>query len=145
MQDVPPTELRSFLGLAGYYRRFIRGFADISACLHAGTSTKGKFKWKDEMTLAFNDLKSMHISSPVLAFPDFSEPFVVGTDASSVALGAVLAQKKDDGKIHRVQDASRTIAAAEKNYFAGEREALAVMFALKNFAYTSCPQNFSPL
>ena len=74
------------------------------------------------MTLACNDFKSKLVSPPVFAFPEFNEPFVMETDASSVALGAVLAQEKEDGKIHPVQYASRTMNASERNYSACERD-----------------------
>ena len=127
------TELRSFLGLAGYYRRFIRNFAEISAALHRETSGTGKLIWTNDMAFAFESLKKKLTEPPVLAFPDFDSPFVVETDASNVSLGAVLAQKKSDGKIHPVQYASRTMTDAERNYSTSEREALAVIFALKKF------------
>ena len=130
---VTTTEIRSFLGLAGYYRRFIRNFAEISACLHAAISGLNRFEWTWEMRAAFECLKEKLTTPPVPTFPNFEEPFVVETDASSVCLGAVLAQKKEDGRIHPVQYASRTMTPAERNYSACEREALAVVFALKNF------------
>eukprot|EP00737_Agarophyton_chilense_P002014 gb/GEZJ01002279.1/.p1 GENE.gb/GEZJ01002279.1/~~gb/GEZJ01002279.1/.p1 ORF type:complete len:384 (+),score=41.68 gb/GEZJ01002279.1/:2514-3665(+) len=126
------TELRSFLGLAGYFRRFIRDFAKSSAALHATTSAK-KFEWSPEMQAAFEDLKKKMTTPPVLAFPDFDSPFIVEKDASSVALGAVLSQKKEDGKVHPIQYASRSMTPAERNYATCEREALAVVFALKKF------------
>ena len=127
------TELRSFLGLAGYYRRFIKGFAQISATLHEATSRTKPFIWTHEMTSSFNDLKNRLVSPPILAMPNFSLPFVVETDASNVAVGAVLAQTQEDGKVHPVQYASRTMSAAERKYSACEREALAVVFALRKF------------
>ena len=91
------TELRSFLGLAGYFRRFIPGFAEISATWQAVTSVKRTFAWNPEMQKAFEELKQKLTSPPVLAFPNFEKSFVVETDASSVAVGAVLAQRKEDG------------------------------------------------
>ena len=127
------TELHSFLGLAGYYRRFIRGFADLSADLRTGTSVKTPFQWNGKIHSAFLDLKSCLTTAPVLAFPDFDSPFVVETDAFTSALGAVLAQKREDGRFHSVQYASRTMTAAEENYSACEREALAFIFSLKKF------------
>ena len=108
------TELRSFLGLAGYYRRFIKNFAETSAALHRGTSGVGKLVWTEEMSTAFEILKGKLTAPPVLALPDFDAPFVVETDASSISLGAGLAQKKSDGKIHPVQYASRTMTKTER-------------------------------
>lgn len=138
------TELRSFLGLAGYYRRFIPKFAEVSASLHAATSSKLKFQFSDEMREAFVELKEKLTSPPLLALPDFDEPFVVETGASSIAVGAVLPQKKEDGKIHPIQYASRTMTSTEKNYSACEREALAVIFALKKFrVYLLSTQKFT--
>ena len=90
-RPTPKTELRSFIGLAGYYRRFIRGFADLSADLHAEAYVNTPFQWSGKVHSAFLDLKSRLTSAPVLAFPDFGSPFVVETDASASALGAVLA------------------------------------------------------
>ena len=127
------TELRSFLGLAGFYRRFIKGFAQISATLHEATSRTKPFIWTHEMTSSFNDLKNRLVSPPILSMPNFTLPFIVETDASNVAVGAVLAQKREDGKVHPVQYASRTMSAAERKYSACEREALAVVFALRKF------------
>ena len=137
-------ELRSFLGLASYYRRFIPKFAEISAPLHEATSTKRDYKWTDEMQKAFERLKFKLTSPPVLAFPDFDQPFVVETDASSVAVGAVLTQRKEDKRVQPIQYASRTMTSAERNYSACEREALALIFALKKFrVYLLSTQRFT--
>ena len=92
------TGLRSVLGLAGYYRRFICKFADIAAVLHAATSGNGRLKWTEEIQEAFDELRIKLTSPPVLAYPDFEKPFVLETDASSVSVGAVLAQKKKMGR-----------------------------------------------
>ena len=127
------TELRSFLGLAGYYRRFIPRFAEESACLHAATSSKKPFSWTEETKKTFESLKLKLTTPPVLAFPNLDELFLVETDASSVAVGAVLAQKKEDKKTHPIQYASGTLCQADREYSAWERETLAVIFALKKF------------
>lgn len=103
------TELRSFLGLAGYYRRFICGFATISASLHYATSSSGSIEWTMEMWTAFLKLQRSVTEPPVLAFPDFERPFVVETDASGRAVGAVLAQKTDNVYLRPVEFASRTM------------------------------------
>ena len=127
------TERRSFLGLASYYRRFICKFADIAAVLHTATSGNGILEWTGEMQEAFDELRIKLTSPPVLAYSDLEKPFVVETDASSVSVGAVLVQKKEDRKIHPLQYASRTMNTSERNYSACAREALAVIFALKKF------------
>ena len=127
------SELRSFLGMCSYYRRFIKGFARVASPLHAGTTPKNTFKWNDEMEEAFNKLKERLCSPPILAYPNYEKQFFVETDASSVAVGAVLAQKDEKGSLHPVQFASRTMSAHERNYSVCEKEALAVIFALKKF------------
>ena len=127
------TELRSFIGMCSYYRRFIKGFAGIAAPLHAVTTPKGQYQWTDEMQKAFEDLRQSLCTPPILAYPDFKKPFVVETNASSVALGAVLSQKDARGSLHPVQFASRTMNVTERNYSVSEKEALAVIFALKKF------------
>lgn len=127
------TELRSFLGIARYYRRFIPSFADISAPLHCATSVKTQFSWRPDMEKTFNRLKESLTEPPVLAFPDFENPFVVETDASAVAIRAVLSQRKTDSQLHPFQYASRTMTSSERQYSACEREALAVIFALRKF------------
>lgn len=85
------------------------------------------------MSGAFEELKKSLTTPPVLAFPEFGRPFVVETDASEVALCAILAQKKDDEKVHPVHYANRTVNDAECRYSACETEALTVTFSLKKF------------
>ena len=97
------TEMRSFLGRAGYYRPFIPRFAVVSSILHAATSAKVKFSFTEEIRSSFEESKRKLTRPPLLPLPDFDVPFVVETDSSSVAVGAVLEQKKKDGKIHPVQ------------------------------------------
>jgi len=103
------TEVRSFLGLAGYYRRFIYNFAGIAKPLHAATSVKKKFAWNEEMDESFRGLKKAMTSPPVLAYLDFEKPFIVETDASKVGVSAVLTQKGERGEVHPVQFTSRTM------------------------------------
>ncbi len=133
---IPPTtskKFRSFLGLASYYLRFIPGFAKIAKPLNETTSENVKFTWSEEMQAAFEELKMKLTSAPVLAYPDYSKPFVVCTDASSKAVGAVLSQSDENGRDHPIHDTSRKLSSAESGYSAFEREALSVIFALKKF------------
>ena len=89
------TNVRSFLGLASYYQRFIQNFAEIAAPLHRLTAkTTEKFKWSPDCERAFRVLKEKLVSAPVLAFPCFDEEFVVDCDASDYGLGVVISQRQ---------------------------------------------------
>lgn len=101
--------------------------------LHAMTSTESRFGWMKEMKHSFQMLKKAMTEPPVLAFPDFGRPFVVETDASFRALGAVFSKAKEDGKMHLFQYACRTLSSTEKKYFACKRKALAVIFTARKF------------
>lgn len=127
------SELRSFFGMVGYYRRFIKGFSNISASLYAVSSKKKTFVWTEEMDEAFQKLKQAMSSPPVLAYPDFYKHFIVETDSPQVPIGAVLAQKGENGLVHPVQYTSRTMKSTERFYDAFKRETLAVVFALRQF------------
>ena len=94
---VDTKTLSSFLELASYYRRFVPGFASVAGPLHGLTKKDVPFIWTTECQTAFSHLKNMLTSSPILAYPDFSQPFVLETDASGAGLGAVLTQRTTDG------------------------------------------------
>ena len=128
-------ELRSFLGWVSYYRRFIKGFAKIASPLTEKTSENVEFSWSEEMQAAFEALKKSLTTPPVLIYPKYEKEFIVATDASSRAVGAVLSQLDDDGREHPIHYASRSLNDAERNYSAFEREALGVIFALKKFRH----------
>ena len=128
------AKLRSFLGLTSYYRRFIKGYATVAKPLHALTGNV-PFTWSKQCQEAFDKLKRMLTSAPLLVFPDFSRPFILETDASGVGLGAVLAQKQSDGTTRPISFASRTLQGSEKNYSSSDMEALAVVWATKHFRH----------
>ncbi len=92
-----------------------------------------EFEWTEAMSEAFGSLRDALCSASILAFPDMARPFIVATDASSYAVGAVLSQLDNDGREHPVQFASRCLSPAERNYSTFEREALAVVLAFKKF------------
>ncbi|GJU61351.1 putative reverse transcriptase domain-containing protein [Tanacetum coccineum] len=121
-----PTEVRSFLGLAGYYRRFIENFSKIAKSLTILTQKCKTFDWGEEQELAFQTLKDKLCNAPVLALPDGPEDFVVYCDASGIGLGCVLMQR---GKV--IAYASRQLKIHEKNYTTHDLELGAVVFALK--------------
>ncbi|KAJ0921089.1 putative nucleotidyltransferase, Ribonuclease H [Helianthus annuus] len=121
-----PTEIRSFLGLAGYYRRFIENFLRIAAPLTSLTRKKIKFDWGPKQQEAFDILKQKLSNAPVLTLPDGMEEFVVYCDASHTGMGCVLMQR---GKV--IAYASRQLKVHEKNYTTHDLELGAVVFALK--------------
>lgn len=125
--------LRSFLGLASYYRRFIQNFSVIANPLYALTRKDAVFDWSPACQEAFDRLKMVLTNAPLLAFPDFNRDFLLETDASGIGLGAVLAQKQADGSVRPIAFASRTLQKHEKNYGITEMEALGVVWAVKHF------------
>ena len=127
------SDLRSFLGLASYYRRYIPRFADIAAPLHRLTDKGALFSWDPACQSAFDILKERLTQAPVLTYPEFSpssEPFSLQTDASAVGIGVVLEQAG-----HVVAYASRTLTQSERNYSVIQRECLAVVYGLKQFRH----------
>lgn len=129
-------QVRAFLGMVGYYRRFVPNFATLAAPLT--DLTKGRksvmVEWNADAEKAFLELKSALCQHPVLVAPNFSKEFVVQTDASDVGLGAVLSQVIN-GEEHPVVFLSRKLTPAEKNYAIIERECLAIKWALESLRY----------
>ena len=136
IRGIPPpttaTEVRSFLGLAGYYQRYVKGFAAIAAPLHALTRKDAVFHWREDCQTAFDQLKTRLTTSPITAFPDFSQAFRLYTDASTAGLGAILAQVRD-GKEHIICCASLALNKAEKSYPTTKLECLAIVWAVAKF------------
>ncbi|WMV32801.1 hypothetical protein MTR67_026186 [Solanum verrucosum] len=125
-RPLTPSDIRSFLGLAGYYRRFVNGFSSIASSMTKLTQKKAKFEWTDECERSFQTLKDKLVSAPILSLPDGLEGFVVYCDASRVGLGCVLMQ---NGKV--IAYASRQLKVHEKNYPTHDLELAAVVFSLK--------------
>ncbi|GJR16963.1 putative reverse transcriptase domain-containing protein [Tanacetum coccineum] len=119
-----PTEIRQFLGLAGYYRRFIEGFSKIVKSMTKLTQKGVKFDWGDKQEAAFQLLKQKLCSAPILALPGGSEDFIAYCDASKKGLGAVLMQREK-----AISYASRQLKIHEKNYTIHDLELRAVVFA----------------
>jgi len=125
----PPTnvgEIRSFLGLAGYYRRFIEGFSKLAKPMTALLEKGAKFVWSERCQANFEELKKRLTTAPVLVLPDLSKKFSIYCDASLMGLGCVLMQ---DGKV--VAYASRQLRKHELNYPTHDLELAAVVHALK--------------
>lgn len=133
------AELRTFLGMCSYYRKFVLRFSKVSGPLHEMTSEKVKFEWTPMRKAAFESLKRIISEAPVLAQPDIEgarngqKPFKIHTDASGCGLGAVLSQQGDDGLLHPVFFASKGLTKCERRYHITDLEALAVVFALRKF------------
>ena len=126
------THVRAFLGLTGYYRRFITNYADIARPLHKLTNKAITFEWGVAAEAAFNKLKQKLIEAPILGYPDPNLPYIVDTDASDEASGAVLSQIQN-GMEKPIAYFSKTFSNEEKNYCVTRRELLAVVKALKQF------------
>ena len=126
-------EVRQFVGLTSYYRRFIKGFVCIAQPLHNLTQKGASFSWSAQCQAAFHQLKECLINSPVLCYPAFNKGFVLETDASQQGLGAILSQEHTDGKLHPVAYASRALSHTEKRYAITDLETLAVVWAVTHF------------
>ena len=126
-------EVQKFLGLANYYRRFVKGFASIAKPLHKLTENNSVFKWTEECQEIFIELRHRLTSTPVLAHPDFFKPFTLDTDASNTGIGAVLSQEGEDGVEHVIAFGSRLLTKPERNYCVTRRELLAVVFFTNHF------------
>ena len=126
-------EIQQFLGLAGYYRHFIKDFASIAKPLHRLTEKSNKFIWSTECQASFDVLKRLLCSPPILAYPDYSRPFLLDTDASDTGIGAVLFQQADDGREHVIAYASRLLTKPERQYCVTRKELLAVVTFVKHF------------
>ncbi|WVZ70797.1 hypothetical protein U9M48_019434 [Paspalum notatum var. saurae] len=124
------TEIRSFLGLAGYYRRFIKDFSKIAKPMTALTQKNAKFAWSPKCEEAFGTLKKLLTTAPVLAQPDITKPFDVYCDASGSGLGCVLMQ---EGRV--IAYASCQLRKHEVNYPTHDLELLAVVYALKKWRH----------
>ena len=126
------NQVRSFLGLAGYYRKFIKNFADIAAPLTNLTKKAAplKVKWTEECSKAFQRLKEHLCREPILKAPDFSKKFILQTDACDNGLGEVLSQKDEDGIDHSIVYISRELLPRESNYAIIEKECLAIKWAI---------------
>lgn len=128
------TDVRSFLGMVGYYRKFLMSFADISAPLVELTKKGVPWGWNDARHFAFQALKEMLVTAPTLLIPDTSpgQSFVIHTDASDFAVGAVLLQDQGQG-LQPCGYYSKKMNSAERNYSVGDKEMLAMKLALNEY------------
>ncbi len=140
------TQVRAFLGLAGYYRCFIPNFSSLAAPL-TDLTRKGQPEcvvWSPETETAFQRIKSALTEEPILHAPDFGCPFLLQTDASETGLGAVLSQVQE-GEEHPILFINRKLTPAEKNYATVEKEALAIKWAVLELRYHLLGRKFTLL
>ena len=125
------TEMRAFLGLTGYYRRFIPNYASLAAGLTDMTKKTAptQVEWTTSTHKAFKELQHALCSSPLLRSPDFSRPFILQTDASERGVGAVLSQRSDQGEEHPIAYFSKKLQPREEKYSTIEKECLAIKVA----------------
>lgn len=132
-------ELQSFLGLAGYYRKFIFGFSIIAEPLYKLCRKNVPFCWQQEQQAAFEELKNRVVSAPVLAYPGISSAagsFILDTDASQyLGIGAVLSQQQQDGTERVIAYGSRSLNEHERNYCTTRLEMLALVTFVDYFPY----------
>jgi hypothetical protein len=133
LKPTSKTKVRSFLGLASYYRRFIKNFSGIAHPLYNLTKQDEPFSWTEDCENAYEYLKNCLTTQPIVIYPDFDKPFLLHTDASNYAIGAVLAQKDDNGHERVIAYASRVLTPAETHYTVTEKECLAIIWATKHF------------
>ena len=137
------TQLRSFIGLVGYYRRFIPNYAHIAVSL-TDLTCKGSpniLCWGNAQEEAFNSLRQHVAKAPVLRLPDYSKQFILQTDASNRGLGAILLQE-EEGLRHPIAYASRKLLSREQNHATIERECLAIVWAMQKFQNFLYGQHF---
>ena len=137
------SELRSFLGLASYYRRFIQNFASIAAPLHQllTAGNEKHFVWTEACDRAFLELKQRLVKAPVLSYPTFNMEYILDIDASDTGIGAVLSQVHD-GQEKVIAYASRTLSKSERNYSTTKREILALVYYSQHLRHYLYGQKF---
>lgn len=124
--------VKTFLGLIGYYRRFIPNFSFLTQPLTKLLRKNAEFIWTSEQQRAFENLKSILTNEPLLQYPDFTQTFYLTTDASNFAIGSVLSQGEPPNDLP-IAYASRTLNRAESNYSTTEKELLAIVWSVKHF------------
>ena len=126
------SQLKSFLGLCSYYRRFVQNFSSIARPLNRLAEHSVPFIWDETCQSSFDELKAALTSPPILAYPNSTETFILDTDASNFGIGAVLSQKQN-GVERVVEYYSKTLSRSERNYCVTHRELLAIVKGVKHF------------
>jgi len=121
------TEVQSFVGFINFYRHFVQYFSHVAKPLHQLTKKGEGWRWTDEEQASLEELKRLITSTPILVQPNQEAPFLLETDASGYATGAVLSQLCTDGKWHPVGFTSKGLDAAKRNYEVHDKELLSVI------------------
>ena len=134
IRDWPPcqtvSEVRAFMGLSGYYRRFVKDFSSLASPLYSLMKKDVDFVWTDDCQQAFVELKKRLMNEPILALPQNDKTYILDTDASDYGLGAVLSQQQDEGE-KVIAYASKTLSRAEQKYETTRKELLAIVYGLR--------------
>jgi len=136
------NQLMRFLGMVGYYRKFCRNFAVVVEPLTRLLRKKQIFNWTEDQQAAFEKVKRLLTSAPVLAMPDFDQPFIIHVDASDLGLGAVLMQENAKKLEHPIGYFSQKFNDSQRNYSTSEKEALALVLSLQHFEFYVVPAKF---
>ena len=136
------SQLMRFLGMVGYYRKFCKNFAVVAEPLTQLLQKKQMFNWKEDQQAAFDKVKRLLTTAPVLAMPDFEKPFLIHVDASDLGLGAVLMQDSVEKLEHPIGYFSQKFNSSQRNYSTSEKEALALILALQHFEFYVMPAKF---
>ena len=126
-------DIQIFLGMVGYYCRFIKNFSGTALPLFHLLKKESIFIWNEACQESFDALRTALVSLPVLAYPNFNKIFIIQTNASLYAIGAVLSQEGEDGQEHPIAFISHVLNEHEKNYTVTEYECLAIIYACKQF------------
>ncbi len=129
------TGLRGWLGLTGFYRKYIKSYAKIAQPLLHLIKKEVPFEWNEECEHSFQLLRKALISSPILRYPQYEQPFILYVDASGFAIGSILAQIGDDRKEHVVAYASHSLTNAERNWSTYDRELWAIVWSIRHFRH----------
>jgi hypothetical protein len=144
--NLPPPksvrQLRETLGHKGYYRKFIKGYAQITMPMEKLLRKDRKFQWNEDCQRGLDTLKEKMVTTPILVFPDWEKTFHVHVDASAIALGAILVQQGTGELDHPIVFASRKLSESEHNYNTTEREGLAMVYALQKFRHYLLGKHF---
>jgi hypothetical protein len=136
-------QLRAMLGHMGYYRKFIKDYAQITIPMEKLLRKDTKYQWNNECQNGLDTLKEKMVTAPILVFPDWEKTFHVHVNASAITLRAILAQPGVGDLDHPIAFASRKLSYSEQNYNTTEREGLAMVYALQKYGHYLLGKHFN--